>query len=327
MYDVVIIGAGPAGLSCAIYTARAGLKTVVFGIAKNSNAYKAHVLENYMGFAGQISGRYLLEESRKQAEKFGAKFIEREIVGIRAENNTEDNAEDNAEDSADGAKGSTIFTVTDTDRVAYQSKTLVICSGLGFKPSGIKNEQPLTGRGVSFCVTCDGAFFKQKNLAVIGNVDFAAEEALQLLSYSTIVTILSHGKDFEFTPKLGGALKKAGVKLQKTTRITEFVGTGKLEKIKCADKTELRFDGVFMALGKATAADFANKLGIERTGPQNAYLVADPRTGETNVKGIYAAGDCTGGNAQVSKSAGEGCNAAISVIKFLRGVSAYVDYS
>lgn len=322
MYDVVIIGAGPAGLSCAIYTARAGLKTVVLGVIKNSNAYRAHILENYMGFAEQISGEHLLTESVKQAKRFGAKFVEREIVDIRAEGDAK-----RAEGGTGHAGGGATFTVTDSDRATYTAKTLVICSGLGFKPSGIKREQELTGRGVSFCVTCDGAFFKQKKLAVIGNADFAAEEALQLLSYSPGVTILSHGKDFDFTPKLGEALKKTGVKLRKSPRVIEFIGAERLTGIKCADGAELEFDGAFMALGKATAADFANKLGIERTGPQNAYLVANPRTGETNMKGVYAAGDCTGGNAQASKSAGEGCNAAISVIKYVKGISAYVDYS
>lgn len=320
MYDTIIIGAGPAGLSAAIYTARANLKTLLLGIPANSNAYKAHIFENYMGFASQISGPFLIEESKKQAMKFGTEFIEREVVDIRP--------------SLSEAKqlmrpeGATFFTVTDTDLAVYQSKTIIICSGLGFKPSGIKNEQPLIGHGVSFCVTCDGPFFKWKNVAVIGNTHFAGEEALQLLTYTPHVTILSHGRDFAFTEKMmEGLSTKNSIKLVKTARISEFFGTEKFEKMKCINGIEYVFEGVFLALGIATAADFANQLGIARTGPQNAFLVADPRTGETNVKGIYAAGDCTGGNAQAAKSSGEGCNAAISVIKLLKGVAAYVDYS
>ena len=109
--------------------------------------------------------------------------------------------------------------------------------------------------------------------------------------------------------------------------ISEFIGTTKLEKLKFSDGSEAVYDGVFVALGVASASDFANKLGLMRTGPQQAFIVADPRTGVTNVKGVYAAGDCTGGNAQAAKSAGEGCNAAISAIKLLKGVAAYVDYS
>jgi thioredoxin reductase (NADPH) len=308
MYDVIIIGAGPAGLSAAIYTARANLKTLLVGITANSNAFKAHIFENYMGFEKQISGSFLMEESKKQAVKFGTEFVPREVVDIKQ--------------NADAT-----FTVTDTERAVYQSKAVIICSGLGFKPSGIKNEQPLIGRGVSFCVTCDGPFFKNKNVAVIGNAHFAGEEALQLLTYTPHVTILSHGRDFAFSEKMMEGIAKNSIKLVNTPRISEFFGTEKFEKMKCADASEHIFDGVFLALGIATAADFANQLGIARTGPQNAFLVADPRTGETNVKGIYAAGDCTGGNAQAAKSSGEGCNAAISVIKLLKGVAAYVDYS
>lgn len=308
IYDVIIIGAGPAGFSAAIYTARANLKTLLFGIIENSNAYKAHIFENYMGFEKQISGPFLMEESKKQAMKFGTEFVAREIVDIQQ--------------NPDGT-----FTVTDTERAAYQSRVVIICSGLGFKPSGIKNEQPLTGKGVSFCVTCDGPFFKNKNVSVIGNTHFAGEEALQLLTYTPHVSILSHGRDFAFSEKMTEGIAKNNIRLVKTPRISEFIGTKKFEKMKCADGAEYAFDAVFLALGIATAADFATKLGVARTGPQSAFLVANPRTGETNVKGIYAAGDCTGGNAQAAKSSGEGCNAAISVIKLLKGVAAYVDYS
>lgn len=308
MYDVVIIGAGPAAWSAGIYTARAGLKTVVIGILKNSNAYKAHIIENYWGYEKAVSGPFLMEQGKVQAMRFGAEFVEREVVDIKQ--------------NQDGT-----FAVSDTETAEYSTKTVIICSGLGFKPSGIKNEQALTGKGISFCVMCDGFFFKQKNIAVIGNTNFAGDEALQLLAYTPKVAILSHGKEFEFTPKMKEALEKNSIALQKSPKVSEFIGAEKLEKLRFANSTEAAFDGVFIALGIASASDFANKLGIARFGPQNAFIVADPRTGETNVKGVYAAGDCTGGNAQAAKSSGEGCNAGISIIKLLKGMAAYVDYS
>lgn len=314
IFDTIIIGCGPAGLSAAIYAARAGLSTLVFGVINNSNAYKAHIIENYFGFDAPITGPFLMEEGKKQAARFGATFVAKDIIDIKHHD--------------DGT-----FTLSDTDRLTYHAKTIIICSGLGFKPSGIKNEQQLIGRGISFCVTCDGFFFKGKKCAVVGSANFAGEEALQLLTYTPQVTILSHGKDFSFGPKILEGLQKNNVMLVKTPRIKEFKSTdaapggAKLEKIVYADGTEeTAFEGVFMALGNATAADFATKLGVARTGPQNAYIVADPRTAATNVPGIYAAGDCTGGNAQAAKSAGEGCNAAISIIKLIKGVAAYVDY-
>lgn len=307
-HDVLIIGAGPAGMTAAIYTGRAGLKTVILGITKNSNAYKAHIIDNYWGFEVGLTGPQLMEQGMKQAQKFGALHVEREVVDLKM----------NLDET---------YTVTDTERVVYTAKAVIICSGLGFKPSGIKREQPLTGKGVSFCVTCDGFFFKGKNIALIGSTNYAAEEALQLLSYTPHVTMLSHGKEFSFGPKMQEGLDANNIKRVKTPKISEFVGEQKLEKLKFVDGSEMEFDGVFLALGIASAGDFAAKLGVERTGPQNAFIVADPRTGETNVKGLYAAGDCTGGNAQAAKSSGEGCNAAMSVIKYVKGVAAYVDYS
>ena len=308
LVDVVIVGTGPAGLSAAIYTARAGLSTVIFGLLKNSNAYKAHIVENYFGFENQLTGPQLMEQGLAQAKRFGTEHVEREIVDMKP--------------TDDGR-----FIVTDTQRESYNAKAVIICSGLGFKPSGIRNEQPLMGRGVSFCATCDGFFFKEKNIAVIGSGNFAGEEALALTSYTQNITILSHAKEFDISPKIREGLEAHNIKMVKTAKITHFVGTEKLEKITLTDGSEMVFDGVFLALGIATAGDFANKLGVMRTGPQNAFIVADPRTGATNAPGIYAAGDCMGGNAQAAKSAGEGRNAAISAIKYIKGIGAYVDYN
>ena len=303
-YDTIIIGVGPAGLTAALYTARAGLKTLAFGILRNSNAHKASVFENYFGFENQISGPQLMEAGKKQAVRHGASFLEREIIDvIRNDDGT--------------------FTVTDNDLEKHSSKTILIASGLGFKPSGIKNEKALISKGISFCVICDGAFFKNKKVAVIGAEDFAGEEALMLSAFTPDVAVLSHGKDFKFGEKINGKLIENKVTLKRTEKIKEFEGAGKLEGIIYADGAKEKYNGVFIALGTAGAADFANQLGIEKDGN---YLVANPKTGKTNVPGVYAAGDCTGGNAQANKSAGEGCNAAISIIKLLRGSAVYVDY-
>lgn len=308
MYDTIIIGCGPAGICAAIYTARATLKTLVIGILENSNAHKAHIFENYMGFEQQISGPYLMETSKKQAEKFGAVFLKREVVDITP-------------------LGDGTFRARDTEGEEHLTKTVIICSGLGFKPSGIKNEKNLIGKGLSYCVTCDGPFFKGKKVVVVGNGNYAADEAIQLTAYTLDITILSHGKKFEMSEKWRKALQDRHIQLQETPRIRSIEAspqTSNVEKLIFVDESEMLLEGVFIAIGIATAADFANKLGLERNGE---YLVADPKTGKTNVPSIFAAGDCTGGNAQANKSAGEGCNAAISVIKFLKGVAAYVDYS
>lgn len=307
MEDVLIIGAGTAGIGAAIYTARASLQTLVLGILEHSNAYKSHVFENYFGI-DSITGPELMKRGKSQAEKFGARFVLREAVDIKA-------------------NGDHTFTVKDTELGEYQAKYIIITSGLGFKPSGIKGEKEFTGRGVSFCVTCDGYFFKQKKVCIIGDSNFAAEEALELLTYTPDVTLLSHGKSFSINPKMEKAVLERGVKMVKSPKIQFFAGNGtvppQLKKLTFIDGTNAEYEGAFIALGTAGAADFAMKLGLEY---DRAYIKANPRTGETNVPGVYAAGDCTGGNAQAAKSVGEGCNAAISVIKSIKGVTAYVDY-
>lgn len=308
LFDVLIIGAGPAGYSAAIYTAQAGLKTIVFGIPQRSHITKGHALANYLGFSKPTTGIALLKAGHKQAKSFGAHFIEREIIDIQK-----------------GKNG--VFVAEDAERNTYQAKAVIICSGLGFKKSGIANEKEFIGRGVSWCAVCDGFFFKKKKVAVIGHTNFAAEEALKLLSYTSDVVILSHGKDFEFSPKIKIALNENEIKAIKTPVIAEFSGKNSLEGIKMRDGQKMAFDGAFLALGGATASDFSNKLGINRTGPQNNFLAIEFRTGETNMEGVYAAGDCTGGNLQGIKSAAEGCNAAISVIKFIKGIPSYVGYS
>lgn len=306
--DVAIIGAGPAGLSAAIYCGRAGLSSAVFGSIKKSNIARAHIIENYFGLAQAVSGKALLENGKAQAEKFGAQFTNSDAVDIKK---NEDDA----------------FVVTDSLARLYAAKNVIICSGMGFKKSGIANEQKLTGKGVSFCAVCDGFFFKGKSVAVIGNCDFAAEEALHLASWARQTAIFSHSKEFSIGAEMKELIAKNKIKIVKSPAIKSFKGENKLEKLVFADGSEMACDGAFLALGNATASDFANKLGLAKTGADNAFIVADPRTGETSIKGVYAAGDCVGGGAQVAKSAGEGCNAAISVIKSVKGVKAYADYA
>jgi thioredoxin reductase (NADPH) len=316
MYDVIIIGAGSAGLSAAVYTGRGGLKTLVLGIPANSNAYKAHVFEKYLGFEDQISGPDLMGRCLAQAKRLGAEHVEREAVGVALEEST---------DALE--KVGHIFKVIDEENEEYIGKTLIIASGLGFKPSGIRREKEVSGKGLSFCVTCDGPFFKDKECVIIGDGNYAAVEALHLLTFTKKITVISHGKEFSISEKLMKDLAERGVKVEKTGRVKSFKGESKLEGITFDNDSVRKVEGAFVALGKASAADFANKLGLQKTGPQDAYIVANPRTGETNATGVFAAGDCTGGNAQVAKSSGEGCNAGISVIKLVKDISAYVDYS
>lgn len=302
--DVAIIGCGPGGLSAAIYTARAQLKTIVFGDYKKSNLYKSHIIANYLGFPEPVTGPFLAEKGVEHARKFGAEMIPNEIVHLSVND--------------DGT-----FSLKDDAKKHYKARTVIIATGQSYALSGIKNEKELTGKGVSYCVVCDGFFFKDKNVVVIGNGNYAGEEALQLLNYTKNITVLSHGKEFSFSKEIHKDLMANNITLQKTLRIKEITGNGKAEKIIVSDGTEIETHGVFMAVGVAGATAFAKKLGLEM---DNNYIKVN-HDGKTNIPGIFAAGDCTGAPAQMATSVGNGCNAGLSAIKLLRGAKVYIQYN
>lgn len=298
-YDTIIIGLGPAGLSAAIYTARAKLKTIVIGKKQDSQLWKAHAIENYFGIE-TIQGKDLLETGIKQAQRFGAEIKEAEIVSTKQKEN--------------------LFLIKTSSGEEFTGKTIILATGMPIQLSGIKNEEKFTGKGVHYCVVCDGFFYKDKKIAVIGAGNYAAEQSLELLTYTKDITIVSNGKEFSFDKKYSDAIEKNKIKLLKD-KIVSFEGTKKLEKIK-TETGELEFDGVYMGIGCAGACDFARKFGLELKGNT---IVAD-KYGKTNMPGIYAAGICTGGVSQVASTAGEGCTAAMSVIKQLKEQELYIDY-
>lgn len=298
MYDVIIIGCGPAGLSAAIYTTRSQLKTLILGSKEQSMLWKAHFIQNYFG--AEAEGKDMLEKGINQAKKLGAEVIDANVVSAK-----------NADDK---------FVVTTSDNKDYEAKTIIIATGTACEPAGIKNEKELVGKGVSYCAICDGFFYKDKKIAVVGNGDFAAHEAIELLSFTKDITVFSQGKDWEMSDEFKKALEKNKVDLRKD-KIIEFAGKNALEGVMINDKQE-KFDGVFVAMGTATALSFAQKLGIQI---KNNSIVID-RDGKTNVDGVFAAGNCTGCNPQVAVDVGEGCNAGLSVIKHVKGKDMHVDY-
>ncbi|MBW3004575.1 NAD(P)/FAD-dependent oxidoreductase [Candidatus Woesearchaeota archaeon] len=298
MYDVIIIGCGPAGLSAAIYTARSQLKTLVIGSMENSMLWKAHFIQNYFGV--ELEGKEMLEKGVDQAKKLGAELIDAEVVGAK------------------GKDGS--FTVTTADNKDYETKTIIVATGTACAPAGIKGEKELTGKGVSYCAICDGFFYKGKKIAVVGNGNYAAHEAIELLSFTKDLTIFSQGKDWEMSPEFKKALEKKKVSLRKE-KIVEFVGKKTLTGVMIGGKEE-KFDGVFVAMGTASALSFAQKLGVQMKG--NSIVI--DRDGKTNVKGVFAAGNCTGCNPQVAADVGEGCNAGLGAIKLIKGKEMHIDY-
>lgn len=336
-YDVIVIGAGPAGLSATVYTARAQLKTLILGYPHQSSLEKSHEIGNYLGFYEKINGPQLIERFVRHVKKYGVTLLEEEVVhaerlrtpGVRSTSDNEsEDAGDAREASLPGTPGTEVpergtFTVKTATNKKFTGRALIIAAGMLFKKSGIANEDAYVGKGIHYCVACDGVFYKGKKVAVMGSGNYAAEEALELTAYTKDVTILSQ-KEFSFTKELEADLKKARVTLKRVSA-KSFVGSqkGMFDYLLLDTGEKLKFDGVFVAVGTASGLAFANKLGIDY---QGVFLRID-KDGRTNVPNVYAAGGCTGGNVQVGKSVGEGCNAAISCIKDLLGRASYTDYT
>lgn len=299
-YDVIIVGAGPAALSCAVFTARAQLKTLLFGFPEKSMLHNAQQVGNYLATDG-INGPDWLEKALEQIQHYGAQLLREEVVHATA--------------AKEGG-----FEIKTADNRRYRCKTLVIATGLAMKHAGIAREQELLGKGVHTCVACDGWPYKNKKVVVIGHASHAAEEAIELLAFTRDITILSNGKEFDISSSLKAELEKNGVQMR-PDRVAALEGTQRLEKILLKDGSVLTVDGVFMAIGSSSALSFAQKLALDT---KDTFLVVD-RDGKTSMEGVYAAGACTGGNTQIAKSVGDGCNAAIAIIRKLKGLNSYSD--
>lgn len=283
MADVIIIGSGPAGISTALYTARAGLKTLIVGRPGGALA-KTPKIENYYGFAEPVSGKALLANGVKQAKHVGAGLVKGEAVGL----------------SWDGT-----FSVS-TDSSAYRAPFVVLATGAQRRTPPIRGIAAFEGRGVSYCAVCDAFFYRKKDVAVLGSGSYALHEAEALFPVASSVTILTDGAEpsAEFPPEM---------KIEKR-KIRELFGGKSLEGVRFTDGTGQKADGVFVAVGVAGSADLARKIGAETKGP--SIVVGADR--QTNVPGLYAAGDCTGGLLQVSKAVYDGAVAGMSVIRAFR---------
>lgn len=289
MYDIIVIGKGPAGISAAIYGVRAGKKVLVIARDFGSLA-KTESIENYYGFENPVTGMELLTAGIRQATRLGVEFAETEVMGIEKEEE---------------------FRIKTTDSV-FESKTVILSTGLPRKKAGIPNLADYEGRGVGYCAVCDAFFYRNKIVGVAGNSDYAYEEATELLPFTHSLTLYTNGREFEGT-KLKSGQFHPDIKIDKR-KISRIDGAEKLEKIIFEDGSEALADGLFVAEGTASALDLAYKLGLENNG--KTITVAKDQS--TNIPGFFAAGDCTGGILQVSVAVGEGAIAGLSAIAYLK---------
>ena len=286
MYDVIILGAGPAGISASLYTKRANLKTLILYNDK-SGLEKASLIENYYGFKNGITGEELYNIGIEQAKNIGVEVLKEEVVKI--ENNIEH------------------FNVV-TTKNEYQAKNLILATGNKKNRPKIKGIEKFEGKGVSYCAICDGFFYRNRSVAVLGSGNYAISETNELINIADNITILTNGKE---APEF----RADNVKVD-TKEIEEIDGEDKVEEVKFKDGTTIKTDGIFVAEGVAGSSEFAKKLGIIT---QKDKIVVNENM-ETNIKGIYACGDCTGGLLQVSKAVYEGAKAGLEVIKRQRGI-------
>ena len=289
MYDVIIIGAGPAGISASLYTVRRNLKTLI--IYKEKSALeKTNKIENYYGFENGINGKELYNIGIKQAQNIGANIIEDEATNIQIEYLKKD---ENREK---------IFKIK-TLNEQFESKSVILATGNKKNKPNIKNIEEYEGKGISYCAICDGFFYRNKDVAVIGNGDYAISEAMDLQNVAKSITILTNGRQApEYRAK--------NININ-TKEIEEINGENKVEEIDFKDNTKMKIDGIFIAQGVAGSTDFAKKLGAKI---DNDKIVVDENM-ETSIKGLFACGDCTGGLYQVSKAVYEGTKAGLAVLK------------
>ena len=289
MFDSIIIGSGPAGISASIYIVRAGLNVLVISNSE-SPLDKTEKIENYYGFENPISGKQLKENGIKQAKRLGVNFLEKEVVSIKF-------AEDGCYE---------ILVANQGIEEKYIAKTVVLATGVNRAKSNIKGLKDFEGRGISYCAICDAMFYRNKDIAVLGSGDYAIEEINELLPIVKSVTMLTNGqKSIEY---------RNNDVVVNTKKIREFRGSNKIEEIQFEDDTKQNIDGVFIAEGVASSVDFAKKIGAK---VENNYIVVNDKM-ETNVPNIYACGDCTGGILQISKAVYQGTVAGIEIIKKLK---------
>ena len=294
LYDVAIIGCGPAGLQAAIHAASKKARVVVFGKPRKSSLYKAHVA-NYCCYEEPISGKEILEAGRKQAESFDAEFVEEDIIETKNENN--------------------LFSLVTESGASLTSRTLVLCMGVSRKKLGVKGEKRLVGRGVSYCVDCDANFFKGTDVAVVGNESTAVTGALTLLSYASTVQLIC--RKLMVIDTLYDRLRESQVKVVEDTWVKEVIGTDEVEGLLLKNGDTLNVKGVFVELGAKGALELAANLGVVFDAETFSSIETNKKQ-ETNIPGLYAAGDIVGQPWQIAKAVGEGCVAGIEAAEYAK---------
>lgn len=283
MPNVIIVGSGPAGVSAALYTQRANMQTTV--LSNNSGTIlKADKIENYYGFADAVSGDELYKNGIEGAKRLGVEFVDGEVVSL----------------SYDGK-----FTVKTSDN-SYTADGVILATGSSRLAPAIKGLKDFEGKGVSYCAVCDGFFFRNRAVGVLGAGKYALNEVNELKNITENITVFTNGEEptVDFSENVNVI----------TEKIAELKGEMLLDSVALENGEEIALNGLFVAYKTAGSTALAKKVGAMTDG--NKILVNENM--ETNIKGLYAAGDCTGGLLQIAKAVYEGAKAGTQMAKFLK---------
>lgn len=302
--DVIIIGSGPAGYTAAVYSARAELKPLVFegSVTAGGALMNTTDVENFPGFPDGIMGPDLMDNLRKQAERFGAELVADDVVEVDL-----------------AANPKVVKTHTDT----YLAKSVILATGSGYRELGVPNEKRLSGHGVSWCATCDGFFFRNKDIVVVGGGDTAMEEATFLTRFARMVTVV-HRRDELRASKIMQERAFANDKISFVwdSEVVDVLGDDKvtavkLRNLKTGEECELATDGLFIAIGHDPRTDLVK--GQVELDDEGYIKVASPST-ETNIEGVFACGDVVDHiYRQAITAAGTGCSASLDSERWLAG--------
>ena len=300
MYDVVIIGAGPAGYTAGIYCSRARHNTLLIsGILPGGQLMNTTDVENYPGFSDGIMGPDLMTVMRKQTEKMGTKIIDDEVTSVDFKTNP---------------------LKVKTASEEFEARTVIVCTGANPRKIGLDGEQTFAGKGVSYCATCDGAFFKDQELIVVGGGDSAMEEATFLTKFASTVHIIHRREEFRASKIMQErALANEKIKVHFNCTVKDIQGDQKFQKVilnntKTNEDETLDAGGLFVAIGhEPNSKMFQNQLELD----ENGYVIIKNNT-ETSIPGVFCAGDVHDHRyRQAVTAAGFGCMAAIDVDKYL----------
>ncbi len=301
MRNVVIIGSGPAGLTAAIYAARADLKPILIeGAEPGGQLTLTTMVDNYPGFPDGVMGPQLMEDMKKQAQRFGAEILTGYVDRVEL--------------------GETPFRVF-VDKQEFEAKTIIISTGSSAKLIGLDNERRLMGHGVSTCATCDGFFFRDKKIAVVGGGDSAMEESTFLTKFASDVALIHRRDEFRASKIMQDhALGNEKINVLYSTVVEDVLGddavTGvRIRNVKDDTTSEVDLDGVFVAIGhNPNTSIFRNQIDLD----DNGYVVTVPGSSRTSVPGVFACGDVQDPIfKQAVTAAGSGCMAALETEKYI----------